>query len=127
VKEAIQQLVKACTKPEPGNPLLPDGLERFCTGHQISLEAFSYHFAKHVALEFAEGVFSYRQADAAMNRLSGADSAWKHSPFAETIYEAFDAGEFLHDGDPQSTISWQKYTLPAVMEALSNEGLLPRA
>jgi hypothetical protein len=127
VEETLQQLVEACTRPEPGNPLEPDGVKRFCAAYQIDLEVFSYHFAKRVALEFAEGLFSYRQADTAMNRLSAAEAVWGHSAFAESIYEAFDSGEYLHDGDPPSTISWQKYTLPAVMEALSNEGLLPRA
>jgi hypothetical protein len=127
VEEDLRQLVEACTRSEPGNPLWPDGLKRFCADHQISVEAFAYNFARHVALEFAEGLFSYRQADAAMNRLSGAEAVWGQSPFVEAIYDAFDSGEFLHDGDPPSTISWQKYTLPAVMEALSNEDLLPRA
>ncbi len=127
MEEELRQLVEACTKSGPGNPLWPDGLKRFCTDHQISIEEFSYIFAKRVALEFAEGLFSYCQADAAMNQLSGAEAVWGQSSFVEDIYEAFDSGEFLHDGDPPSTISWQKYTLPAVMEVLNNEGLLPRA
>ena len=124
--EALQQLVEMCTSVERGNPLWPDGIDRFCREHSIDAEAFSYHFAKLVALGFAEGTLSFRGADAAMNRLSGAEGVWGRSEFAEAIYEAFDAGEYLHDGDLPSTISWQKYTLPAVMEALANEDLLPR-
>ena len=127
MEEAIQILAEGCTRDEPGNPLWPDGVQRFCADHQITVDAFSYHFAKHVAIQFAEGIFSFRQADIAMNRLSGAEAVWGCSPFAEEIYEAFDSGEFLHKGDPQNTISWQKYTLPAVMQALANAGLLARA
>lgn len=127
MEEELLRLVGACTSSEPGNPLGPDGLRRFCADHEISAATFSYEFAKRVALGFANGILSYRQADTAMNRLSHADGVWGKSSFAEDIYEAFDSGEFLHAGDPQDTISWQKYTLPAVMQALVDEGLVPRA
>ena len=106
---------------------MPNALKDFCAEHRVELSDVSYQFAKCVALNFAEGLLSFRQADTAMNRLSGAEGVWGVSPFTEAIYEAFDIGEFLHKGDHPSTISWQKYTLPAVMEALISEGLLARA
>jgi hypothetical protein len=121
--EALKQLVETCSHWESGKQLSPERLEEFCSTHQISLERFSFLFAKHVALEFADGLMSYRRADAAMNRL-GIEGAI-HSAFAERIYEAFDAGEYQHEGDAPGTISWQKYTLPLVMAVLSDEGLLP--
>lgn len=127
MQESLQQLIGTCTASERGNPLMHDGLKNFCNEHQVEVADFSYQFAKHVAMNFATGAFSFHQADAAMNRLCGAEGVWGVSAFAETVYEAFDSGEFLHDGDPPGTISWQKYTLPAVMEALISEGLLPRA
>lgn len=127
MEEALDRLVDVCVGPDPGNPLWPDGLREFCTEHQISVETFSYHFAKCVALGFANGVLSYRQASTAMNRLSHAEAVWGQSSFAEEIWEAFDSGGFLHDGDSSGTVSWQKYTLPAVMQLLANEGLLPGA
>ncbi len=44
--------------------------------------------------------------------------------FPLDIYLAFDGGEYLRREDPEGTIPWQKYTLPDVMQALAEEGLL---
>ncbi|NCT66697.1 MAG: hypothetical protein GXC76_03525 [Rhodanobacteraceae bacterium] len=113
-------------KQQPGNPLQPAVLEEFCKKHSITLEDFSRSFAVRVAIDFAEGVISYWQGDAAMNRLSGSEALWC-SELAIELYEAFDEGEYFHDGDSRDSIGWQKYTLPAVMEVLARERLLPSA
>ena len=124
--EEIRNLVAKCAKDGDTNPLWPDGHTAFCTLHGINADHLYYLFSKHVALEFANGEMSYSDGDAAMNHLFGV-AGLDLTGFAMDIYEAFDAGEFFRDNDPVGTIPWQKYTLPYVMKALTNEDLLPRA
>lgn len=97
-----------------------------CSKHGLSKDEFCHVFARVVALDFVHGELSYAEGDAAMNCLFAIVDidlrglAWE-------IYHAFDAGEYKHGKDPPGTISWQKYTLPNVMQVLAAEGLLSRA
>lgn len=124
--EQVRKLVEQCAEAGGGNPLWPDGHAAFCSSHGITMDRFCYLFAKVVAEEFAQGEMSYAQGDVAMNHLFGV-AVLDISGFAAKIYEAFDAGEYRRLDDPADVIPWQKYTLPYVMEALADEGLLPRA
>ncbi|GAB2494810.1 hypothetical protein GCM10027084_05350 [Pseudoxanthomonas sangjuensis] len=125
MEEDLRQLLDLCIKYEDGNPLWPDGFVPFCSKHGITQDQFCYLFAKLVALEFVHGEVSFADGNRAMNRLFGvADINLRGLPW--DIYHAFDAGEYRHLEDPEGTISWQKYTLPRVMEVLVHEGLLPR-
>jgi hypothetical protein len=126
VDEDLRKLVELAIKCEDGNPLWPDGFRPFCAKHGVDKDRFCYLFAKLVAEEFANGEMSYADGDLAMSQLRGImDIDLRGFPL--DVYLAFDAGEFSRDDDPQGAIPWQKYTLPAVMEALVSEGLLPRA
>ncbi len=125
MEEDLRQLVKACTEDSDTNPLKPSKHLDFCAIHGISEETFYWHFSKIVALDFAHGLISFSDGDAAMNRLWSVRNFGLEG-FALEIYEAFDAGEFTHSGDHHETIPWQKYTLPYVMESLFNADLLPR-
>ncbi|KRD79847.1 hypothetical protein ASE43_02810 [Lysobacter sp. Root983] len=104
----------------------PDGFLPLCAKHGLTKDEFCHAFARVVALEFAHGELSYAEGDAAMNCLFGIVDIDLRG-FAWEIYHAFDAGEYQHGQDPPGTISWQKYTLPRVMEVLAAEGLLLRA
>jgi hypothetical protein len=122
VEDEIRRLVDLCVTHEGGNPLWPDGVDRFCAAHEVTADRFFELFARYVAIEFADGVMSFAAGDKAMNQLFGvADTDLRG--FAWEIFEAFDAGEFRHGGDSDATVSWQKYTLPAVMEALANSDI----
>jgi hypothetical protein len=125
VEDSLRKLVDACISREPGNPLWPDGVERFCIEHALPQDKFFFLFAKLVAEEFAHGLMSFADGNRAMNQLFAVADVNLRG-FAWEVYGAFDSGEFRHDGDSDATISWQKYTLPQVMEALVREGLLPR-
>jgi hypothetical protein len=126
VDQEIRDLVATCAKDNDKNPLWPSGHTDFCDLHGITLEHFCYLFARRVAEEFARGYMAYTDADAAMNSLFGV-VAHDLNGFAWDIFEAFDSGEFLPQGDPPDTIPWQKYTLPQVMEALAGDSGWPRA
>jgi hypothetical protein len=119
MEEDLRKLVLECIATPSGNPLWPNKHLGFCEDHALSLGAFFNAFAKHVAVEFARGEMSYSDGDCAMNRLFGIADFDHFGPFAWAVYAAFDEGEYLHDGDTPSTISWQAYTLPLVMEALA--------
>jgi hypothetical protein len=124
MEEDLRALVKICVDTGLRVGLNTELVDGICNSHSISREQFTYVFAKHVALEFVNGELSYSDGDVAMNDLNVFTEYELHS-FALDIYNAFDSGEFQHKHDPPGTISWQKYTLPEVMEALVREGLVP--
>jgi len=124
MEEDLKQLVEKTMRCYDSNPLWPDKYIPFCKTHNLSKDEFFFSFAKHVALEFAHGEISYSDGDVAMNHLQGAAELGL-TGFALSVYLAFDDGEYHHNDDQIGTISWQTYTLPAIMEALVNEGFLP--
>lgn len=98
-----------------------------CERHGWTREQFLDEFAVLVALDFIRGALSYADGDSAMNDLFFfAFMDYRFEGFALRIYEAFDAGECQHPGDPDDVIAWQQYTLPEVMEAVRERGLLCR-
>lgn len=122
----LRDLVGRCIRHHDDNPLRDGGHRPFCAQYGIDLDLFCYLFAKVVALEFAHGEMSYADGDLAMNQLVGImDIDLRGFPL--DVYLAFDQGEYALDQDPTGTIPWQKYTLPAVMDALAREGLFPAA
>ena len=125
MEEDLRQLIELSIKRQGGNPLWP-GVQPFCDQHGIDKDRFCYLFAKAVAEEFVHGEMSYADGDIAMNQLYAIMDIDLRG-FPMDVYLAFDAGEFYRDTDAEGTIPWQKYTLPAVMEALASEGLRPRA
>jgi len=123
MEDDLRKLIDRCIRGLE-NPLRDGEHKSFCARYGIDEDRFCYLFAKIVALEFALGGMSYADGDHAMNRLIGImDIDLRGFPL--DVYLAFDEGEYAHDQDPRGTISWQKYTLPAVMDALSSEALLP--
>ena len=124
MEEELRQLIENCIAHVGANPLWPNGYEPFCSKHDLNKDEFCQLFAKRIALEFVHGELSYADGDVAMNRLFGiADIDLRG--LAWDIYHAFDEGEYQHSDDPPETISWQKYTLPRVMEVLGGEVLQP--
>lgn len=98
-----------------------------CERHGWTVEQFLDEFAVLVAQDFVRGDLSYAQGDNAISNLRAfANMDYRFEGFALRIYEAFDAGEYHHPGDPDDVIAWQRYTLPEVMEALRERGLLCR-
>ncbi|MBX9402666.1 hypothetical protein K4L06_15255 [Lysobacter sp. BMK333-48F3] len=98
-----------------------------CERHGWTREQFLDEFAVLVALDFVRGDLSYAGGDHAMNDLRAfAHMDYRFDGFALRIYEAFDAGEYDRPGDPDDVVPWQKYTLPEVMDALRERGLLCR-
>jgi hypothetical protein len=126
VDDDLRQLVDLTIKDQIGNPLWPDGFEPFCAAHGMSKSQFCDAFAKLVAVEFANGEMSYSDADLAMNQLFGILDV-ENPSFAWDVYLAFDSGEYYREEDPETTIPWQKYTLPAVMELLAANNAASRA
>ncbi len=124
MEEDLRALVKACVDTGLHIGLNAELVDGFCTKHDLSRDQFTYAFAKHVALEFVHGELSYSDGDIAMNDLI-IFTEYEVNHFALDIYNAFDSGEFHHKDDPAGTISWQKYTLPEVMETLVKESLVP--
>ena len=124
MEEDLRALVKVCVETGLHIGLNAERVDGFCSRHGLTRDQFSYVFAKHVALEFAHGEISYSDGNLAMNDLI-IFTEYEVNQFALDIYNAFDSGEFHHKDDPDGTISWQKYTLPEVMEALAKEHLMP--
>ena len=76
--------------------------------------------AREVAARYLDNDISFDVADDIMN------AAWAYSidlsaipTFMREIYEAFDAGEYLHAGDQPGTDNEAKYTKPYLRESLA--------
>lgn len=121
----LRQLVNACVDAFPKNGLSSEVVNSFCEKYKLQIELFYNVFAKHVALEFAHGEISFGAGDYAMNSLISY-MQYEADGFVWEVFSAFDSGEFSHNGDSPTTIPWQKYTLPQIMELLIRENLLPR-
>ncbi|QNN69391.1 hypothetical protein [Thermomonas carbonis] len=124
--EELQQLVKACVDAFPRNGLTDGAVDAFCLKHGAVPEDFPELLAKHVAVEFSYGEIGYGAAACTMDCLAVyVGIEFSGLPFE--IYQAFDSGAYRRENMPAAVIPWQQYTLPAVMEILERERLLPRA
>lgn len=76
-----------------------------------------------VALRFTSNSRDFEFCDDVMNGLIGAIvdlSLRGHMPEpAFSIYQAFDAGEYCHHGDPREVCPWEKYTRPELERILA--------
>jgi hypothetical protein len=89
-----------------------------------SHEVFCVQFARHVARRFEAGQISFDAANSAMNGLytycyhlkdrGMPDPAW-------AVRDAFEQGEFVHDGDPSDVDPVEKYVLPKIRLLLQNK------
>jgi hypothetical protein len=98
---------------------------RFCELRSLSPESFCNEFSVVVAKGFADGTFSYEYCEVAMNYLwafittppiFGSDKNIPQPAF--TIYDAFDAGEYIHAGDSRDVDPVEKYTRPQIDQIL---------
>jgi hypothetical protein len=85
---------------------------QFCDATGEALDGLAYDLAR----RYLDGQVTFTAADGFMNSLFAFALRGEHGPptFMRSIYDAFDAGEYLHRGDPPGTDSEAKYTRPAV-------------
>ena len=118
---ALDDLIQSCGYPgESGaHPLAPSKLAPILGSS--SREEFCDAFSRRVASQYAAGRLAFGPADAAMNRL------WEYAflgdenfipDFSRQVFEAFDEGEYIHEGDPSDTDPDLKYTRPRIAEIL---------
>ena len=85
-------------------------------------DLFCDQFALQVARRYAAGDLAYMSADRAMNGLYhycyhlGVDRGMPD--FAWLVFEIFEEGEYIHDGDSPNTASDEKYVRPAIQRLL---------
>lgn len=76
-----------------------------------------------VARRFTSNSRDFEFCDEVMNGLIGAivdlsvDAQMPEPAFS--IYQAFDAGEYCHRGDPREVCPWEKYTRPELEQILA--------
>jgi len=102
----------------------------YCVSNKIEPEEFCNQFAMAIATGFHSGQYSYGFCDDAMNYLWGfmtnppVFSSDKEMPEpAFSIYEAFDAGEYYHNGDLPDVDPVEKYTRPLIIDILSSSAV----
>lgn len=100
-------------------------VQAFCQKEGVSLDDLYNRVAVTIARRFHDGMMSYEDADAAMNRIWGmviedtvrfGDGFELPEP-AFSVYEAFDAGEYDH-GDGADPV--EKYTRPLVAKIIGD-------
>jgi len=102
-----------------------DHLDAYCSGEGISADDFYNRISIHLAKSFIDGLISFGDADCAMNQIWTfmIDDAVKYGDGftlaepAYSIYDAFDAGEFIHR-DEQDPV--EAFTRPALERILSD-------
>jgi len=98
--------------------------EALCTAEGVTHLALFDALAKHIALGYSDSGWSFQQADAAMNNLWGLlisqvkGGGWEIPEYFYAVYEAFDAGEHRHSGDPDSINPEEQYTKPRIAALL---------
>jgi hypothetical protein len=96
-----------------------DLLERTRHSTGQSLAQILDSMALVVAREYLEGNLSFDAADHVMNELFAFAVRYKELPeFMDSVYVAFDAGEYARHGDPNDVDPREKYTKPMLKEAL---------
>jgi len=116
VTAELDAIVDAWASDDPGR-----GSELFDVALAQSGSAFAdllNPVAMRIAERFLDGALTYDEADGAANEVWGRiQTEWDSVPAMEVpqaafaIYEAFDAGEFDHRGDPDGSDPVQLYTI----------------
>jgi hypothetical protein len=87
-------------------------------------DEFCLQFSERVARSYLAGELTFTQADQAANWLFAHSYVSENCPgempiFARQIFEAFDNGEYYHDGDSRDVDPESKYTRPQVQQLLN--------
>jgi hypothetical protein len=96
----------------------------------VSHEDLCIAFAERVASEYLASRLSFEAADRAMNRLytfSYVDKDRGMPRLAWEVFDAFDEGEYQHNGDPEDTDPEVKYTKPKIEQIVARVSSRPRA
>ena len=92
-----------------------------CVVHSAGMLALLDQLAGHIARGYSTGVWSFADADAAMNHLWAflcSQKDFEIRPYFYSVYEAFDAGEYYHSGDARDVSPEERYTKPLIEEIL---------
>lgn len=123
----IEAFIEAAVQ-KGGRPMHQEILS-YCEAAAISPDAFCNRFSILIARGFHVGKFDYRFCDQAMNHLWGFITTPpvfgpdKDIPEpALSIYEAFDAGEFHHQGDSADIDPVEQYTRPMIAAIVDTLG-----
>jgi hypothetical protein len=112
------ELITAAESGVIGHELLRELARRTSTSQPSLLNGLAHH----VARQYYHGEMSYEVADRAMNaaysltvqeEYLAANDRTLPNPMVE-VFEAFDAGEYHHHGDPQHIDPEAKYTRPMI-------------
>ena len=77
--------------------------------------------AHHIAQGYRKGIWSFEDADGAMNHLWAylcSQKDFEIPPFFYSVYEAFDAGEYYYSRDACDVSPEERYTRPLIEEIL---------
>ncbi len=87
--------------------------------------AFCDHFARHVGERYLACSLTYEVADRAMNGLYvycyHLDVDRGMPDYAFRMFNAFEEGEYVHDGDTPETIQHERYVKPLVVGLVSGQ------
>jgi hypothetical protein len=118
-KSAIGAIIEASSKTSNINNVLPLAEVKGEGSH----DEFCLGFAERVARRFLNRELDFQTADAAMNWLFAFSYVTDDCPgemplLAREVFEAFDAGEYIHPNDDPNDDPVEKYTLPQIKDNL---------
>jgi hypothetical protein len=119
-ESTLDRIIEACSSESRIDQALSSiGLSPMQEPH----DDFCVLFAERIARQYLAGKLSFEQADTAANWLHGysyaMDGSQGHMPtFALSVFDAFDSGEYYHEGDKEDVDPELRYTKPELEELL---------
>jgi hypothetical protein len=103
-----------------------DGAEvaAFCAEHAITREDFADTVARIVATRYHSREIDFSFSDGVMNCLYGFITErgdLPMPPYSQSVFLAFDEGEYHHGGDPAGSDPEDLYTRPAIAEIVASD------
>ncbi|NKF24108.1 hypothetical protein [Solimonas marina] len=98
-------------------------LQDLCAVHSVGMLALLDQLAGHIARGYSTDVWSFADADAAMNHLWAflcSQKDFEIPSYFYSVYEAFDAGEYCHSGGAQDVSPEERYTKPLIEAILGS-------
>lgn len=104
------------------HPFVDSEVDAFCAEHSITREQFADAVSRSVATGYHNGDFDFSLCDGVMNHLYAfitQRGELPMPPYAQSVFLAFDEGEYYHQDDPPGASPEELYTKPQIRDIIA--------
>ncbi len=112
------------TRKASDHPFNAGEVAAFCAEHSMTREEFADTVSRTIATRYYGGELDFSFCDGVMNHLYAfitMRGELPMPPFAQSVFLAFDEGEYHHTDDRPESSPEQLYTRPAIAEILASD------